>query len=72
MAEKLGESLGGSQAPQSFWKAPGLPRKLPGDFPGSSFTVEFKSNPELLQKFHGLPQSERFPGDHPGGRPLSL
>ena len=38
---KFGESLGGSQAPTSFWKAPGrllrefpeLPWKLSGDFP---------------------------------------
>ena len=37
---KFGESLGGSQAPLSFWEVPGLPRKFPKlprkfpDFPG--------------------------------------
>ena len=30
------ESLGGSQAPPSFWKVQGLPRKFPGDFPRGS------------------------------------
>ena len=36
----IGESLGGSQAPPSFWEVPALPRKFPelpwkfpGDFP---------------------------------------
>ena len=34
---KFGESLGGSQAPPSFWNVPGLPpRKFPGDLPESS------------------------------------
>ena len=37
---KFGESLGGSQAPLSFWKVPALPRKFPGDFPGGSLTVD--------------------------------
>ena len=27
--DKFGESLGGSQAPPSFWKVAGLPRKFP-------------------------------------------
>ena len=45
--DEFGESLGGSQAPPSFWEVPGLPRKFPelprkffGDFPRSSLTVE--------------------------------
>ena len=76
----------------SFWKVPGLPRKFlelprkfPGDFPGSSVTVEpnINSNPEVpwgfpgfARKFLGLPR--KFPGlprkfpDFPGGQPLSL
>ena len=81
--DKFGESLGGSQAPPSFWEVPGLPRKflkLPqkffGDFPGSSLTVELNSNPEVPQKFPKLPR--KFPKiprkflDFPGGQPLSL
>ena len=88
--DKFGESLGGGQAPPSFWKVPGLPRKFPelprkffGDFPGSSLTVEFNSNPEVPRKFPKLPRKfpklprkfpklpRKFP-DFPGGQPLSL
>ena len=65
--DKFGESLGGSQAPPSFWEVPGLPRKFPklprkffGDFPGSSLTVEPKSNPRVPRKFPRLPR--KFPG----------
>ena len=61
IGDKFGESLGGSQAPPSFWKVPGLPRKFPklprkffGDFPGSSLTVELSSNPRVPRKFHRL------------------
>ena len=80
---KFGESLGGSQAPPSFWEVPGLPRKFPelprkfsGDFPGSSLTVELNSNPEVPRKFPKLPRKfpklpRKFP-DFPGGQPLSL
>ena len=64
--DKFGESLGGSQAPPSFWEVPGLPRKFPelprkffGDFPGSSLTVELNSNPEVPRKFPKLPR--KFP-----------
>ena len=73
----------GVQAPLSFWEVPGLPRKFPklprkffGDFPGSSLTVEFNSNPGVPQKFPELPR--KFPKlprkfrDLPGGQPLSL
>ena len=79
----FGESLGGSQAPLSFWEVPGLPRKFPevprkffGDFPGSSLTVELNSNPEVPRKFPKLPWKfprlpRKFP-DFPGGQPLSL
>ena len=79
----FGESLGGSQAPPSFWEVPGLPRKFPelprkffGDFPGSSLTVELNSNPEVPRKFPRLPRKfpklpRKFP-DFPGGQPLSL
>ena len=71
--DKIGESLGGSQAPPSFWN-PGLPRKFPelpqkffGDFPGSSLTVERNSNPEVPRKFPKFSRkfsrlSRRFPG----------
>ena len=81
--DKFGESLGGSQAPPSFWRVPGLPRKFPelprkffGDFPGTSLTVDFKA----IQRFPG--SSPNFPGSSPdfpgsfpdfaGGQPLSL
>ena len=74
LGDKFGESLGGGQAPPSFWKVPGLPRKLPqlprkffGDFPGSSLTVELNSNPGVPRKFPRLPRNfpelpRRFPG----------
>ena len=79
----FGESLGGSQAPPSFWKVPGLPRKFPelprkffGDFPGSSLTVELSSNQRFPGSFPDFPgSSPDFPGgspDFPGGQPLSL
>ena len=80
---RIGESLGGSQAPPSFWEVHRLPRKFPelprkffGDFPGSSLTVEFNSNPEVPRKFPKLPRKfpklpRKFP-DFPGGQPLSL
>ena len=64
--DKFGESLGGSQAPPSFWKVPRLPRKFPqlpwkffGDFPRISLTVELNSNPGVPQKFPRLPR--KFP-----------
>ena len=74
LGDKVGESLGGSQGPPSFWKVPGLPqkfhklsRKFFGHFPGSSLTVELDSNPgvpwnfpRVPGKFPGLPQ--KFPG----------
>ena len=81
--DKFCESLEESQAPPSFWEVPGLPQKFPelprkffGDFPGSSFTVELNSNPEVPRKFLGLPRKfpklpRKFP-DFPGGQPLSL
>ena len=65
---------GGSQAPPSFRKVPGLPRKFPellrkffGDFPGSSLTFELNSNPKVPRKFPRLPQKfpelpRKFPG----------
>ena len=66
VGDKFGESLGGSQAPPSFWKVPRLPQKFPGlprkflsDFPGSSVTVELNSNPEVPRKFPRL--SRNFP-----------
>ena len=81
--DKFGESLGGSQAPPSFWEVPGLPRKFPklprkffGDFPWSSLTVELNSHPEVPRKLPKLPR--KFPklpqkfADFPGGPPLSL
>ena len=81
--DKFGESLGGSQAPPSFWEVPGLPRKFPelprkffGDVPGRSLTVELNRNPEVPRKFPKLPRKfpklpRKFP-DFPGGQPLSL
>ena len=41
---KFGESLGGSQAPPSFWEVPGLPRKFP-ELPPGSFSA---TSPEVL------------------------
>ena len=81
--DKFGESLGGSQAPPSFWKVPGLPRKFPqlprkffGDFPGSSLTVELNSNPGVPRKLPRLPRKfPNFPGGFPHfprGQPLLL
>ena len=74
--DKFGESLGGSQAPPSFWEVPGLPRKFPGlpwkffgDFPGSSLTVELNSNQRVPGSFPDFPGSSP---DFPGGQPLSL
>ena len=43
LGDKFGESLGGSQAPPSFWEVPGLPRKFP-ELPGS-FSA---TSPEVL------------------------
>ena len=67
LGDRFGESLGGDQAPLSFWEVPGLPRKFPklprkffGDFPGSSLTVEPNSNPGVPRKFPRLPR--KFPG----------
>ena len=67
IGDTLGVSLGGSQAPPSFWKVPGLSRKFPelpwkffGDFPASSPTVDLNSNPEVPRKFPRLPR--KFPG----------
>ena len=74
LGDKFGESLGGSQAPPSFWEVPGLPRKFPrlprkffGDFPGSSLTVELYSNPGVPRKFPRLPRKfPRLPRKFPG------
>ena len=83
LGDTSGESLGGSQAPLSFWQVPGLPRKFPelpwkffGDFPGSSLTVELNGDPGVHRKFPKLPRKfprlpRKFP-DFPGGQPLSL
>ena len=72
--DKFGESLGGRHP--SFWKVPRLlqrfptlPRKFFGDFPGSSLTVEFNSNPEVPRKFPEVPW--KFP-DFSGSQPLSM
>ena len=82
--DKFGESLGGGQAPPSFWKVPGLPRKFPklprkffGKFPGGSRTMELNSNPGVPRKFPRLPGEfpglpRKFFGKFPGGQPLSL
>ena len=83
IGDKFGESLGGSQAPPSFWEAPGLPRKFPelprkffGVLPGSSLTVELHSNQRFPGSFPDFPRSfPDFPGsspDFPGGQPQSL
>ena len=66
--------MGGSQAPPSFWKVPGLPQKFPqlprkffGNFPRSSLTMELNSNPEVPGSFPGFSGSSsevprKFPG----------
>ena len=73
---QVGESLGGSQAPPSLWKVPGLPRS----FLATSPEVLSLWNLAAIQRFPGsFPDfpgsSPDFPGsfpDFPGGRPLSL
>ena len=82
VADRLGESLGGSQAAPSFWKVPGLPQKFPkpprkffGDFPGSSLTVELNSNPGVPRKFPRLPRKlaglpQKFPRTSPEVSPF--
>ena len=67
VGDKFGESLGGSQAPPSLWKVPGLPRKFPSDFPGSSPAT----SPEVLSLWN-LTAIQRVPGsfpDFPGSFP---
>ena len=77
------KSLGGSQAPPSFWRVPGLPRKfpeLPRKFPATSPEVLSLWNLTAIQRFPGsFPDfpgsSPDFPGsfpNFPGGQPLSL
>ena len=66
IGDKFGESLGGSQAPQSFWKVPGLPRK----FSATSPEVLSLWNWIAIQRFPG--SFPDFPGsfpDFPGGSP---
>ena len=53
-----------ARLPQTFWNLPGLPRTSPelpqkfhSDFPRTSLTVKFKSNPEVPQRFSRLPPS---------------
>ena len=68
--DKFGESLGGSQAPRSFWNVPGLPQKFPelppedfslwnltaiDGFPGS-FPDFPGSSPDVPRSFPGLPR----------------
>ena len=83
IGDKFGESLGGSQAPPSFWKVPRLPRKFPqlpqkffGDLPGSSLTVNLTAIQGFPGSFPDFPRSSpKFPGgfpDFPGGQPLFL
>ena len=50
---------------------PELPQKFPGDFPGTSLTVDFKSNAEVPG---GSLASQKFQGPGPPQRltPLSL
>ena len=79
--DKFGESLGGSQAPPSFWKVPGLPRKfpeLPRKFSATSPEVLSLWDWIAIQRFPGsfpdFPGSfPDFPGsspDFPGGQPF--
>ena len=72
--DEFGESLGGSQAPPSFWKAPGLPRKFP-QLPRKFLPVELNSRSEVPRKFPRLPRKYPEPGgfpDFPGGQPPLL
>ena len=57
--DKFGESLGGSQAPPSFWEVPGLPRKFP-ELP-RKFSATSPEVPSLLN----LTAIPRFPGSSP-------
>ena len=51
--DSFGVLLGGSQASPG---PPELPQKFPGDFPGTSLAVDFKSNPEVPRKFPDFPR----------------
>ena len=59
VGDKFGESLGGSQAPPSFWEVPGLPRKFP-EFP-RKFSA---TSPEVLSLWT-LTAIQRFPRSSP-------
>ena len=62
--DKLGESLGGSQAPPRFWKFPGLPRKyprrLPRKFSQCGFQEHSRGSPEVSRTSLAVPPD--FPG----------
>ena len=80
--DKFGESLGGTQAPASFWEVPGLPRKFPelprklfGDFPEVlslwNLTI-IRGSPEVSQTSPEVPQtSPEVPGLPRRSAPLS-
>ena len=66
VGDKFGESLGGSQAPPSFWEVPRLPRKFP-ELP-RKFSA---TSPEVLSLWN-LTAIQRFPGSFsnlPGSSP---
>ena len=80
VGDKIGESLGGSQAPPSFWKVPGTSRRLPRssltsqtspEVPRTSPEVPWTSpkfSPFLGEASHRLPTHKNFlwaqPSEH--------
>ena len=75
LGDKFGESLGGSQAPPSFWKSSDFPGSSP-NFPGSFSATPRKfphcgtyQQPEVPRKFPKLPR--KFPKLPQRSAPLS-
>ena len=58
LGDRFGESLGGSQAPPSFWKVPGLPQKFP-KLPRKFFGTyqQSRGSPEVSQTSPELPRT---------------
>ena len=54
-----------------FPKTPRTSQKFPGDFSGTSFSVDFKRNPEVPQKFARLPQPKGQPSLSESRHPLT-
>ena len=63
IGDKFGESLGGSQAPPSFWKVPGLPQKSPEVLSLWNLKQQSRGSPEVSQTSPEVRRtSPKFPG----------